>query len=166
MSDAVHIDQGAPPWRPSAGTELRCVLHRFSIPLAGVIEQSGVPFLFWCVTGHAAPENAWAYAHVTEAQIDALNAATNETFDQALRDAAGDGVCTFAVATDDKGVIEWVVLDPPGTFDTAHERGMSELGLKFREVFEEYHILRERFPLLQTAATFDLAPTPRSEAIL
>lgn len=165
MSDAIHIEQGAPPWLPSAATTTKAIVHKFTIPLAGVIEQQGVLFLFWCVTGHAAPENAWAYALTTEDDVAALTAATNENFDDALRAAAGDRVCTFAVASDDKGIIESVILDPPATFDTAHTRGMTEMGHKFREVFEEFQILRERFPLLQTAAHFDLMPTPRSEAV-
>jgi hypothetical protein len=122
-------------------------------------------YLFWCVTGHAAPENAWAYARINDADLTALRQATNDNFDDALREAAGSRVCTFAVAAEGKGIIESVVLDPPATFDTAHERGMAEMGQRFREVFEEYQILRERFPQLQAAAGFALVPSPRREAV-
>jgi hypothetical protein len=165
MSDAVHIEQGAPPWMPSSTTTTKEVLHKYTIPLVGIIEQQGVSFLFWCVTGHAAPENAWAYARVDEDDVQRLKQANDETFDDALRAAAGEKVCTFAVASDDKGIIESVILHPPAAFDTAHARGMTEMGERFREVFEEYQILRERFPLLREAAHFNLSPSPHAEAV-
>lgn len=165
MSDAIQIDQGAPPWLPSAATKAVAVLHRFSIPLVGVIEQDGVHFLYWCVTGHAAPDNAWAYARVSTEDVAAIEDAEAADFDGALRAAVADSVCTFAVASDEKGIIESVILHPPASFDDAHARGMMEMGQKFREVFEEFMVLQERFPLLQTAAHFDLMPSPHAEAV-
>lgn len=161
MSDAVHIEQGAPPWQPTPETTTqKLVLHRFTIPLAGVIEQHGVLFLYWCVTGHAAEENAWAYAHIDDDDVRNLQAADSSTFDQALREAVGENACAFAVASEGKGVIASVILSPPATFDTVHKRGMAEIGERFRELFDEYQNLRERFPLLESAARFNLFPSP------
>jgi hypothetical protein len=160
MSDAVHIEFSARPWLPTPDTISRVVLHRYSIPLAGVVEQHGVLYLYWCVTGHAAPENAWAYAQIDEATEERLATADGDSFDEELRAAAADRVCTFAVATDDKGVIASVVLSPPAGFDDAHQKGMAAIGDRFREMFDEYHALADRFPLLETAAHFGLSPTP------
>lgn len=161
MSDAVHIEQGAYPWLPTRETVPGVILHRFTIPLAGLITQDGVQFLYWCVTGHAASENAWAYAQVDTSEVQKLEAADSATFDEILHDVVGEKACTFAVASDDKGIIESVVLNPPANFDNVHERGMAEMGAKFREMFKEYRILQERFPLLHSAANFDLVPTPQ-----
>lgn len=165
MSDAVHIEQGARPWLPTPETTSRVVLHSFSIPLAGVIEQHGVLYLYWCVTGHAAPENAWAYAPISEEAVAKLEAANDQTFDAALREAVGDNACTFAVASDDKGIIASVILSPPASFDDVHARGMAGMGERFREMFSEYHALMERFPLLESAAHFDLMPTPQIQQV-
>lgn len=120
-------------------------------------------YLYWCVTGHSAPENAWAYARVDEDAVQALEEANDDGFDEALREAVGEKVCAFAVASDDKGIIASVVLDPPANFDDTHQRGMAEMGEKFREMFTEYRTLQERFPLLQSAARFALEPTPQSQ---
>lgn len=161
MTDSIHIEHGCPPWQPTEGTVRGAVYHQYSIPLVGVVVQEGVRFLYWCVTGHAAPENAWAYARINEEDERALATAGHENFDEALRKAVGDRVCTFAIASDEKGVIEWVVLQPPATFEETHRRGMVEMAERFQEVMAEYSQLQERFPALRSAAGFNLAPSPR-----
>jgi hypothetical protein len=162
MGDALVVERGAQPWLPSADATIKSVLHRFDIPLAGVIEQHGHDYLFWCVTGHAAPENAWAYAQVNDADIERLTAATSADFDEILRDVVGDNACTFAVASSYQGVIASVVLSPPATFDDVHQRGMAVLAERFQEMFAEYNALQESFPLLRSAANFPLRPSPRA----
>jgi hypothetical protein len=160
MSDAVHIEAGAKPWLPSPETTSVVVLHRFTIPLVGVIDQHGVQYLYWCVVGHAAPESAWAYASVNADGVERLKAADGDSFDDVLREVVDQNACTFAMASDERGVIASVMLLPPAKFDDVHQRGMTEMAEKFRETFAEYQILRERFPLLQSAVNFDLVPTP------
>jgi hypothetical protein len=160
MSDAIHIERGAEPWKPTEATEVVEVLHQFSIPLVGVVRQEGVLFLYWCVTGHAGPENAWAYARVHEGDVGTLRAAQgSEAFADALRSVVDDRVCSFAIASDDKGIIESVGLHPPASFDTAHARGMQEMGEKFQEVMAAYNELQEQFPLLRKAVNFSLVPS-------
>lgn len=161
VSDALHIEQGAHPWLPTSETTSRVVLHRYSIPLAGIIEQHGVLYVYWCVTGHAAPENAWAYAQIESEAAERLENTDADSFDAVLREVVGDKVCAFAVASDDRGIIANVLLNPPANFDNVHERGMAEIGERFRELFREYQLLQERFPLLHSAANFPLAPTPQ-----
>lgn len=162
MSDAVHIEQGARPWLPTAETVSKGVLHRFSIPLAGIIEQHGVLYVYWCVTGHAAPESAWAYAPITDEDAEKLKNSDEGSFDAALRETIGDNACTFAVASDEKGIIASVILTPSASFDDVHERGMAGMSEKFREMFAEYNALQERFPLLHSTASFDLMPSPQT----
>jgi hypothetical protein len=164
MSDAVHLEHGAAPWQPSADVRTIAVLHRYDIPLAGLIEQHGVKYVYWCVTGHAAPESAWAYAHVSDADAVRLQEADGVSFDAVLRAVVADCACAFAVADDDRGIIASVLLNPPASFDDVHRRGMAEMSDRYREMFEEYQMLQERFPLLQSAAHFGLMPSPVTTA--
>jgi len=160
MSDHIHIEQGALPWRPSQSSEVQCVFHEFTIPLVGVVEQHGVSYLFWCVIGHAAPEHAWAYSRIDPEQVEYLQGASAENFDERLREVVGDGASSFAIASDDKGVIESVILEPSTDFVHAHERGMTEVGQKFQEVLEEFQHLMETFPLIRRGSQFGIRPTP------
>ncbi|HUZ20127.1 MAG TPA: hypothetical protein VMU75_06100 [Acidimicrobiales bacterium] len=165
MSDHIHIEKGAAPWKPSEAASLTEVFHEFTIPLVGAIEQDSVSYLFWCVVGHAGPENAWAYAHVSSIELDTLRDAPGEAFDQVLRNLASARVCSFAIASDDKGIVEWVDLEPPADFDTAHERGMSALSQKVTEAMEEMQHLLEQFPSIQAATGFSISPSPRMVSV-
>jgi hypothetical protein len=163
MSDQICIEKGCPPWRPSRESNLSEVLHHFTIPLVGIIEQAGVAFAFWCVVGHAGPDNAWAYARVREASdLAEVREANNETFDDALRRLVDGRVSAFAIASDERGVVEWVSVEPPASFADAHERGMEELGTKLQEAMSEMESLMEQFPSLRAASSFPIAPSLRS----
>jgi hypothetical protein len=162
MSDYIHIDKGALPWQPSADAAEIEVLHDFTIPLAGILQQHGVSYVFWCVVGHSGPENAWAYAHVDDAGLlEALRQSDHESFDDALRVAVKDRTCAFAIASDEKGVIEWVTLDPPADFDTAYKRGMEDLATKVNETMAEMQTMLQEYPALRAATSFSISPSPR-----
>lgn len=165
MSDLVLLQQGELPWRPSSTSQVVRVFHEYTVPLVGVIEQDAVQYLFWCVTGHAAPESAWAYASIHDAAlVDALESGS-DAFDDNLMRAVDGQTIAFAVASDEKGLIQFVYLDPPADFDTAYSRGMEELREKFQEVLAEYERLGEVFPALRDGATFRLAPTQHSALV-
>lgn len=51
MSDLVEIAEGGRPWKPTPGTVPGEILHRYDMPLVGVIEQHGVRYLFQCWAG-------------------------------------------------------------------------------------------------------------------
>jgi hypothetical protein len=162
MSDLLYIEKGASPWKPAESTKLVEVFHAFTIPLVGLLDQDNVLYLFWCVVGHAGPENAWGYARIEDAnQLEALRRADHETFEQELRSAVADRACLFAIASDDSGIIQWVSLDPPAAFDTIHERGMTELGRKVGEIMSELSQIMAQYPSLQAVTGFAIAPSPR-----
>lgn len=162
VSDALYVNQGARPWLPAnSDTTEVVVLHRYSIPLVGIIEQHGVRFVYWCVAGHAAPENAWAYAAISPDAEEALRGALDgPSFNALLQQTVHGRACTFAVAVDDR-IIESVTLSPAASFDDVHERGMEQLAEKLRETMREYMQLQESFPALHSAASFSLVPTPQ-----
>ena len=166
MSDHIHIEKGRSPWQPSDSSELRETFHLFTIPLVGVIAQDNIEYLFWCVVGHAGPENAWAYARVeNNFDLEALRNATDETFDEALAQAAKGRACTFAIASDEKGIVEWVVVEPPASFDDVHERGMEELGIKVNEAMAEMQHLMEQYPSIRAVSSFSISPSPRLSGV-
>ena len=167
MSDHIYIEKGRPPWRPSESATLLDVFHRFTIPLVGVIEQHEVKYLFWCVVGHAGSANAWAYAHIDEGSFDLglLRAATHENLAHVLASAVKDRSGTFAIASEDKGILEWVILEPPADFESVHQRGMEELGAKMNEAMAEMQHLMEQYPSIRAVSNFAIAPSPRLSGV-
>lgn len=160
MSDHIHIEKGWQPWSPSESSELVEVFHEFTIPLVGLIRQQGIDYVFWCVVGATGPESTWAYARVVDGdRLTAIREANSLDFDDALRALVDGRVCSFAIASEEKGVIEWVELDPPAKFDDAHERGMQEIGIKVAETMKEMEHLMEQYPSIRAASTFSIAPS-------
>jgi len=158
VSDQIAIEVGRDPWLPSSDAELVDVLHSFTIPLVGIVAQGGQRYLFWCVAGHAAPEQVWAYGMADDPAVDALSAADGpESFAAALR-AAAHSSTVFAMATDSRGISVSVVLDEPADFDSVYEIGMRAIQEKIREANEEYETLRRNMPRLPSHIT---RPTPR-----
>lgn len=144
MSDVITITTGERPWRPTDDSELVAVLHRFTIPLVGVIKQDGNHFLFWCIVGHAAEENAWGYACVEEGSWTNLAEASDKEFDERLRELVGRRATKFAMANDERGVGASVELDPPASFDDVFVQGMGKLRDKIIETQAEFQALREQ----------------------
>jgi hypothetical protein len=161
MSDHIHLDKMFPPWSPDAETTSVTVFHFFTIPLVGLVEQHGCFYIYWCVVGHSGPENAWAYARLDNPDdADQLGESDQVTFDEILRHLVEGRVSTFALASDETGITEWVTLEPPASFDDAFSRGMSALGIKIKEVLAEMVSIQEQYGSLRAASTFSIAPTP------
>ena len=114
MTDHIHIEKGRPPHSPSESTEELAVYHRFTIPLVGLIKQGGVPYLYWCVVGHSAPESAWAYARLDgETDANRLLEVESVAFDAELRRLVDGRVSSFALASDEGGIVESGEFRPP-----------------------------------------------------
>lgn len=160
MSDHIQLEKGQAPWSPTSETNTVSTFHFFTIPLVGLIEQHECLYVYWCVVGHSGPENAWAYARIDKAEdAEELGQSDRATFTERLRRLVAGRVCTFALASDDSGITEWVTLDPPASFDDAYNRGMSELSQKIEEVMAEMESIQEQFGSLRAASTFSLAPS-------
>jgi hypothetical protein len=161
MSDHVHLEKGRDPWLPSDESELKQVYHRFTVPLVGLVVQHGVPYVFWCVVGHAGPESAWAYARLdTASDAAVLESCDRNEFERALTTLVKDRACTFALSSDETGILESVDIDPPASFDDAFQRGMHELQIKIKETQAEMESLMVRYESIQSVRTFDIAPSP------
>lgn len=104
MSDLAEIAEGRRPWEPSPGTVPGEILHRYNMPLVGVIEQHGVRYLFQCWAGEVARANMWLYTSLDEDQ-ERLFGDEDGPFSEALEQAtSGEGV--LAVALDGR-IVAW-----------------------------------------------------------
>jgi hypothetical protein len=104
VSDLAEIAEGGRPWMPTETTVPGEILHRYNMPLVGVIEQHGVRYLFQCWGGEVERANLWLYTLLTEEQ-DRLLGEEAHPFDDALEEATrGEGV--LAVALDGR-IVAW-----------------------------------------------------------
>jgi hypothetical protein len=72
MGDLLLPEPGARPWMPAGNATTFETLHKYNIPLSGLIEQDGVTFLYACLVGELEELNVWAYSHVTAREVKRL----------------------------------------------------------------------------------------------
>ena len=136
MSDLAEIAEGGRPWEPTTTTVPGEILHRYNMPLVGVIEQHGVRYLFQCWAGEVERANIWLYTRLTEEQRRLLSDETRP-FTDALEEATrGEGV--LAVALDGRIVAWEPVPDVAGPLaeiiDVLSERALQVLQEESRAV--------------------------------
>lgn len=100
MSDLLQIELGTPPWAPAADIEERVRLDEYNIPLAGIIEQHGVPFLYVCAAGEESDANAWLYAHLNSEDIERLQNARGRSLLSAMAECLKHRMIVAALASD------------------------------------------------------------------
>ena len=104
MSELTEIAEGGRPWMPTETTVAAEILHRYNMPLVGVIEQHGIRYLFQCWGGEVERANLWLYTRLTN-DLDRLLSDETRPFTDALDDATrGEGV--LAVALDGR-IVAW-----------------------------------------------------------
>lgn len=70
--DLIVPELGAAPWKPADDVELVFELHRYNVPLAGLVEQNGSIHLYVCALGEEDDANVWLYAAVHADEAKAL----------------------------------------------------------------------------------------------
>lgn len=80
----IDLNQGEPPWKPSADAEIDCVLHYYDGPRIGVLRQHGVQFLFNAMVDRADGFGLWSYTRVdlTPEALASLDDLEGEDFDR------------------------------------------------------------------------------------
>lgn len=73
MVGRIRPEPGARPWLPAHDVDELYQLDFYDIPLAGIIRQDGVTYLYTCILSQEAPENLWAYAPVSDEEVLALH---------------------------------------------------------------------------------------------
>lgn len=112
MADVIHIVKGFSPWQPDADAELAKTYQYYEIPTAGIIDQHGTRFFFFCVDGAEDSVSLWFYSWISPALEDAIDAADSESFFEV---AEFDGPSTMALAVEGLGIVVDVVLEELNT---------------------------------------------------
>lgn len=112
MADHILIEEGCPPWRPTDGTDDLFVLHRFSMPLIGVVRQYAAEYLFWCVSGQASDRGIWAYQMLYEDEVADL--------EHTDRSQLVDKLSSITSAADRGCVVAWAAHEAPSARIITH----------------------------------------------
>jgi hypothetical protein len=107
MSDQLHPQQGARPWLPAYDVTSRLLLNEYNIPLAGLIDQDGVTYLYVCLMGELEDVNIWAYALVDDAEIGLLTSLTGDALAAAISGALTCRTLVIAIAADHE-LVDWI----------------------------------------------------------
>jgi hypothetical protein len=109
VSDQIHLELGAAPWRASSDAVPGEIFDFYDMPLAGQLTQHGVDFVFQCLIGVVEKANVWVYAPVDDGELSRLKALEDEDFDKALDDVMTSRDVTVAIADGDKLIFTGLV---------------------------------------------------------
>ena len=137
MSGQVAIEQGRQPWLPSRDAEEVLVLHRYDMPLIGVIRQDGDHYLYRCIEGQTDASHLWAYSALREDELEALSEASPEALDQAVDAAASDRPVVVALAHDGTGITASAIVATPQRYESLVHAAGSALRDASSEVDEK-----------------------------
>lgn len=137
MSDALQVEEGALAWLPAASVVAGEVIDAYNVPRAGLLHQAGHTYYFECIIGDGQEAGIWAYAPVSDAEVQELLAASGpEQIDALTPRFITDRWLTVAVALDDR-IVESAVLD-------AGREGAAGLARRLMDRWERQRRARER----------------------
>lgn len=113
MGDQIAIQPGFPAWEPAEDAELVKSYNFYDMPLVGLVRQEGTTHVFWCVEGHGASENLWAYAVVHPDEASRLDAAAGESeaFERTLEEITINKPVVVALAREGHGVVSSALVE-------------------------------------------------------
>jgi hypothetical protein len=107
MSDQLRPQQGARPWLPADDVTSRLLLNEYNIPLAGLVDQDGVTYLYACLMGELEDVNIWAYALVDDVEISLLTSLTSDDLGAAISEALTHRTLVIAIAAGHE-LVDWI----------------------------------------------------------
>lgn len=126
MGDLIELRKGSLPWDPPGSERLR-ILNQYGIPTAGLIEQFGQTYFFFCLEGEADSANVWAYI-----PIEAGGAAPSGRKSQEVifRELISDGRSfEVALSVDGNGLVRWGRVDGASGIEDARASAFLVLDL-------------------------------------
>jgi hypothetical protein len=109
MGDHIRIEVGRKPWQPTDDAEVLSTYDFHDFPLAGLVQQHGSMFGFWCVDGRVGDSNVWAYVWISEQDRQGLETAEDPyIFLEAL---VLRRQFVIALAHRSKGIVETALID-------------------------------------------------------
>jgi hypothetical protein len=120
VGDQISIRPGFDPWRPGPGADLVRTYNYYDMPLVGLIQQSGVLFLFGCLEGQAETENLWAYSLVGDREVEELeaNLSSPEKFGSVAREIFSTRPIVVAVAEEGSGIRSSALIEDPQKYSS------------------------------------------------
>jgi hypothetical protein len=110
MSDLIEISLEARPWQPTPSTDSIVVLDEYNIPLAGIVRQGGVPYLYVCAAGEEAEANVWLYALLESEEIERLETARGNELVRRMAECVQGRTITVALA-ESWQLVDWDHFD-------------------------------------------------------
>lgn len=129
MADRIDLSLGDLPWQPGSG-ELVETIHRYDMPLAGLIEQHGTTFFFWCIEGEVTQGSLWGYVALGDHEKDSLAGGPRDRILRTIGSAKRPVRLAFSV--DGQGIQRWADVDSVPTIKRSYrvlELGPEEKGL-------------------------------------
>lgn len=109
MSDQLRPQQGARPWLPAGDVTSHLLLNEYNIPLAGLIEQDGVIYLYVCLLGELEDVNLWAYALLDDTEINRLASLTGDDLNEAVDRALTHQTLVVGIASHHE-LVDWIPI--------------------------------------------------------
>lgn len=156
MSDVIHTERGAPPWRPGGGALVVAVFSEYDKPLSGIVEQYNCNYLFECIYGQVEGLNVWMYTLVRDAEAEAMISADNDALEGLIREARGRVPSRLALAIEDVGIVSTSIVESHDRDEL--ERALQELYDSYREQTEQLSRHRAEADGLRSTSTEDLLP--------
>lgn len=107
MGDLAALQQGFPPWKPTPDSAMVAQYRYYDIPLAGVIRQGELEYIFMCIDGHDEQVSLWWFAPIDAEQRKQLETATPEGFDAVLSSMPFHGWSRLALVTENLGIVDY-----------------------------------------------------------
>lgn len=104
MADLLDVQPGALPWQPAADAELVEVYHRYDVPLIGLVRRHGTTYLFSCVFGVGRRTSIWAYAHLTESEVELIDEVDEAGFERLVQLLLTGRGLVVAIANENTGI--------------------------------------------------------------
>ncbi len=111
MADLIELQEGQPPWRPTADSSLEAVYRKYDIPLVGVIGQHGHQFFFMCVDGEDERLSLWFYTLIEPDQRAMIEAMSPGEFDDQLATMDFPSWGRLALATERVGIVDFADVE-------------------------------------------------------
>lgn len=108
MADMIQLQPHTLPWLPGE-SEVAPVteFHRYDFPLAGVITQHGVFYLFQCLWGETSNVSIWLYSIVEPSEVAELEATSNDDLPNRVWETGTSRPGRMAIAIEDLGIVSF-----------------------------------------------------------
>lgn len=110
MSSLLLPQKGAHPWLPADNVLPIQVLNEYNVPLIGLVRQSEAMYLYACLVGELDDLNIWAYARLSDAEVDRLESLLDEDLTAAVQESLANRMLVVALAFDYE-LVEWERID-------------------------------------------------------